>query len=163
MTDFYDRYYRKGGKIIYQSRIYRADLQANPDILYVFGDNAQRIGMGGQAKEMRGEPNAVGVATKWAIDGRVSDWFKDEDYERCTAQIRADWWRAYLHLNDGGIVIVPMDGIGTGLSELPTRAPRIYRYVQAIGLGAQPKLSDAERVRRDPTVTGFGMYGGRDK
>lgn len=33
--------------IIYQSRIYRADLRANPSVLYVFGDNPQRVGFSG--------------------------------------------------------------------------------------------------------------------
>jgi hypothetical protein len=40
--------------ILYQHRIYRMDLIANPNILYVFGDNTKRVGMGGQAGEMRG-------------------------------------------------------------------------------------------------------------
>jgi redox-sensitive bicupin YhaK (pirin superfamily) len=30
--------------------------------LFVFGDNLRRTGFGGQAAEMRGEPNAVGIA-----------------------------------------------------------------------------------------------------
>jgi hypothetical protein len=50
--------------IIYQKYIKREDLRANPTVLYVFGDNEARTGLGGQAKEMRGEPNAVGIATK---------------------------------------------------------------------------------------------------
>jgi hypothetical protein len=44
--------------------IYRRDLRANPESLYLFGDNTKRVGIGGQAREMRGEPNAVGIATK---------------------------------------------------------------------------------------------------
>lgn len=139
--------FRKG-KMIYQSRIYRADLQANPDIIYVFGDNAQRYGRGGQAGEMRGEPNAVGIATKWDIRGKDSDFYSDSNWEGCTAQIREDWLPVYHHLQNGGIVVCPLDGLGTGLSELPTRAPRVYRYLQGIGLGAQPKLSDQQRELR---------------
>ena len=56
--------------IIYQKFIYRSDLKANPSVLYLFGDNLQRVGLGGQAKEMRGEPNAVGIATKKAPDNK---------------------------------------------------------------------------------------------
>lgn len=50
--------------ILRQTRIYRADLAMNPKVLYVFGDNLERKGFGGQAYEMRGEPNAFGIATK---------------------------------------------------------------------------------------------------
>ena len=44
--------------IIMQYRIYRSDLELNPDILYCFGDNDHREGLGGQAKECRGEKNS---------------------------------------------------------------------------------------------------------
>lgn len=50
--------------VLHQKFIFREDLQANPDVYYLFGDNVERRGLGGQAKEMRGEPNAIGVATK---------------------------------------------------------------------------------------------------
>ena len=38
--------------VIRQKMIYRQDLGENTDILYVFGDNLERYGYGGQAKEM---------------------------------------------------------------------------------------------------------------
>ena len=34
--------------------IRREDVQANPNKIFVFGDNIMREGLGGQAKEMRG-------------------------------------------------------------------------------------------------------------
>jgi len=123
--------------IIYQSRIYRADLQANPDVLYVFGDNVKRVGLGGQAKEMRGEPNAVGVATKWSPGNHPNDYFSDTQLEKCRYIIWSDCNRLGEHHRDGGIIIVPLDGIGTGLSELPQRAPEVYKLICKLGLGAQ--------------------------
>ena len=39
--------------LIRQAWITRRDLQANPSILYAFGDNEGRWGLGGQAKEIR--------------------------------------------------------------------------------------------------------------
>jgi hypothetical protein len=124
--------------IIYQSRIYRADLRANPDVLYVFGDNVKRYGMAGQAAEMRGEPNAVGIATKWSPGNHPADFFSDDyQYERCTGIIFADYETAMLHDFAGGILIIPLDGIGTGLSDLPNKAPKIYEYICSLGLGAQ--------------------------
>jgi len=47
-----------------EKHITRQMLRAEPGTLWVFGDNLQRKGLGGQAKEMRGEPNAIGIPTK---------------------------------------------------------------------------------------------------
>lgn len=123
--------------IVYQSRIYRVDLRANPNVLYVFGDNCARTGLGGQAGEMRGEPNAVGVVTKVWPGSVVAAYFSDDDYENVKWLIQRDAEPIRAHHVQGGVVVVPLDGIGTGLSELPTRAPRIYAYICALGLGAQ--------------------------
>ena len=123
--------------IIYQQRIYRNDLRRNPEVLYVFGDNLGREGMGGQAYEMRGEPNAVGVATKRAPTHNVDDFFTDADYEEVIEIIEDDLEPVHEALADGRVVIYPMDGIGTGLSELPHRAPKIYAHLVELGLGAQ--------------------------
>lgn len=49
--------------LLFQNTIRRAHLRANPKNLYLFGDNEQRRGLGGLARECRGEPNAVGIAT----------------------------------------------------------------------------------------------------
>ncbi|KKL05458.1 hypothetical protein LCGC14_2605850, partial [marine sediment metagenome] len=50
--------------IEYRDHITRQMLRDEPDTLFVFGDNMQRRGLGGQAFAMRGEPNAVGIPTK---------------------------------------------------------------------------------------------------
>ncbi len=63
-------------KVIRQRIITRAEVRANPDRYYVFGDNMTGTGYGGQAAQMRGEVNAVGVPTKWRPDnneGSASD------------------------------------------------------------------------------------------
>ena len=44
--------------------ITRQYVKAHPNVYFVFGDNEVRRGYGGQAKEMRGELNTVGVRTK---------------------------------------------------------------------------------------------------
>lgn len=44
--------------------ISRAYVRANRDKLFLFGDNLERRGFGGQAAAMRAEPNAVGIPTK---------------------------------------------------------------------------------------------------
>lgn len=109
--------------IIRQHRVYRTDLRANPTVLYIFGDNQMRVGLGGQAAEMRGEPNAVGVCTKKTPGRNALDFWTDHDYDANMRQFNHDMVTIIRHLRKGGLVVFPNDGIGTGLSELPTRAP----------------------------------------
>lgn len=123
--------------VITQKFIFRSDLQNNPDVLYLFGDNLQRRGYGGQAKEMRGEPNAVGIATKNAPGMKPGDFFSDEDIT-LRYRIDDDLAPAYQHLRKGGLLVIPEDGLGTGLSQLPTRAPELDAYLK----------QELERLRR---------------
>jgi hypothetical protein len=73
---------------------------------------------------MRGEPNAIGVATKRTPSNRPGEFFSDEDYDQNVGQMEKDLEPARDHLRKGGILVIPEDGLGTGLSELPQRAPR---------------------------------------
>lgn len=109
--------------IIYQKQICRVDLRNNPHVLYAWGDNMAGVGFGGQAKEMRGEPNGVGIPTKRA----PYVFLTDADYKEWHAA--AEWPLTKLgnYLHDGGAAIFPADGIGTGLADLEKRAPLIWR------------------------------------
>jgi hypothetical protein len=114
--------------IIYQKFIRRVDLRQNPDRRYVFGDNVLRVGFGGQAKEMRGEPNAIGVVTKLAPSMLLNAFF--DDSTKCKELVQADLNRVQDALNRGLTVVVPSDGIGTGLSRLPDVAPNLNKFIQ---------------------------------
>lgn len=116
--------------LIFQEQIRRTDLRSNPGMLYVFGDNEVRRGMGGQAGACRGEPNAVGVATKRAPDMTETAMWSDADFERCSAIIDADMAPLFRHVRNGGTVVFPRAGIGTGLSQLPQRAPRLMEHIR---------------------------------
>lgn len=113
--------------LIFQHWICRADLRANRNVLYVFGDNEGRCGNGGQAAEMRGEPNAIGVATLMA-PGRF---WNDTDTSRQCAVIDADMAPLFDALRHGETVIFPLDGIGTGLADLERRAPATFAHLMA--------------------------------
>lgn len=118
-------------RIIYQSWIKREDLQANHDIAYLFGDNVLQYGMGGQAKEMRGERNAFGIPTKWEPTNRDEAFFTDDQFYTIMPHIVKAFREAIDFAgNNGHIIIIPRDGLGTGLAELPTRAPNVYEYIQ---------------------------------
>lgn len=112
--------------LLLQHRIHRADLQHNPDVLYVFGDNERRVGLGGQAREMRGEPNAVGVATLAA----PGVFWTDAGAARQRGVIDADMAPLFDALREGRIVIFPIDGIGTGLADLENRSPLTFAHLR---------------------------------
>ena len=115
---------------ITQKWIFRSDLQNNPGVFYLFGDNCERVGMGGQAKEMRHEPNAIGVATKLTPTSGSNAFFSDDTFTEHALTINSDLKRAFIVRDAGHLIIIPEDGLGTGLSELPTRAPHTNRFLE---------------------------------
>ncbi|TPN44907.1 hypothetical protein [Mesorhizobium sp. B1-1-7] len=110
----------------YLSWITRDMLQAEPRARFVFGDNAERVGLGGQAASMRGEPNAIGVATLYA----PGHYYRADD-PLALATVVDDLGDVALALNRGLTVYVPTDGLGTGLARLPENAPALHRLIVA--------------------------------
>ena len=99
-----------------------ADVQANPDKIYIFGDNTEGWGKGGQAI-IRDEPNAFGIATK----DSPRDFMSDDNFEANKARIDADIAAIKA---DGRPIVFPEDGIGTGRADLENKAPRTWAYLQ---------------------------------
>jgi hypothetical protein len=116
--------------VVFQKFIYREDLKKNPKVMYLFGDNCERIGNGGQAKEMRGEPNAIGIRTKRNPAYNKDSFFTDEDFDEVKIMIYDDFMTAYDFVTRGGTIVIPSDGLGTGLAKLPTNAPMIYEEIE---------------------------------
>lgn len=116
------------GRIIFLDWITRNMLRAEPDARFVFGDNCQRVGLGGQAGAMRGEPNAIGVATKRAPGGMSFDYFEDGNAADL-AVIDADIDKVVAAQIEGRTIYLPRDGLGAGLSELPARAPGLHQHI----------------------------------
>lgn len=113
-----------------QAWIMRKDLTNNPDVYFLFGDNTVRKGLGGQAKEMRGEPNAIGIATKLTPTSGSNAFFSDKELEHNCRIIAKDFRRAFKLRSEGYLIVIPADGLGTGLSELPQRAPETNDFLE---------------------------------
>ena len=116
--------------LIFMDRIEEHHLRNHPDWRFLFGDNELRQGRGGQAATCRGHANAIGIATKRAPERSERAFWSDADYDRLVAIIDADLAPAFDHVRQGGTVVCPSAGLGTGLSELPTRAPRVFAYLR---------------------------------
>lgn len=112
-------------KIEIWQRIIRADVRANLDKIFIFGDNLAGQGFGGQAKEMRGEENAVGIPTKKAPDNKSQSFFSDQEFAENKRAID----EAFGKLPPDKIVVLPKNGIGTGLARLEEKAPQTFAYL----------------------------------
>jgi hypothetical protein len=107
-------------------RYTREMIQRNPNTLFVFGDNYARVGFGGQAQAARGEPNAVGIVTKMS----PSRYCSDEDWDAVKPLIVRAFAKLAAHLEKGGNIVWPVDGVGTGLARLEEHAPEIASAIE---------------------------------
>ncbi len=119
-------------KIIYKKFITRQDVRNNDDAIFVFGDNDQRTGYGGQAKAMRGEPNAVGIRVKKSPSMDHNSFYTDNELMENIIKIDADINNLTKFTYGKETIIFPEDGIGTGLAQLPRKAPKTFEYLNTI-------------------------------
>lgn len=117
--------------IVFQKFIHRLDLLMNRHVTYVFGDNDERTGWGGQAKECRGEENAHGIRTK-RKPGYGAVYYSDVHYEENCRKIDEDFEALFemIRENRARIIVFPSDGLGTGYANLSTYAPRTLKYIE---------------------------------
>ena len=113
------------GELISMKKFTPGIVKNNPNKIFVFGDNLARTGKAGQAI-IRDEPNVIGVPTK--ISPRK--FFSDDNFDEAVEAID----EAFLKIDEarglGKVVVLPEDGLGTGLAQLEEKAPRINNYLQ---------------------------------
>ncbi len=117
--------------IEFKEYITREIVQTESHKLFVFGDNVERQGLGGQAKEIRYEPNAIGIITKHKPTMTEDAFLDDSFYKRWLELSANDILQIFLY---PGIVVWPYYGIGTGLAQLPKKAPKIFKTIELIKL-----------------------------
>jgi len=109
----------------------KEQIQANPNVWFVFGDNEDRKGTGGQAKPCRGEPNTIGIRTKRHPNTAPDAYWTDETFEDNIKMIIEDFRVVCEKLAKDETVIFPADGFGTGLANLKTNAPKTLYYIES--------------------------------
>ena len=104
-------------------------LRANPDKLFLFGDNNTRTGKGGQAI-IRDEPNAMGISTKLKPSNASDAFMSDDQLADNKAVIDSDIKKAKDRAaKEGKTIVLPKGGFGTGLAALATKAPQTFAYL----------------------------------
>ena len=117
-------------KVTKMEFVTRKYVRANPDKIFLFGDNLLGTGFGGQARTMRGEPNAIGIPTKKKPSNNTDAFFNDAEFEQNKAAIDLAFGRL-AGLRDGTEIVIPSAGLGTGLAKLPDIAPRTFKYLES--------------------------------
>lgn len=108
--------------------IVREDLRENPNKLFLFGDNLEGVGFGGQAKEMRGEPNALGIPTKKKASHEEDSYMTDKEFVSNVVAINLALAKIP---KENKIVVISKNGLGTGLAKLKEKAPKTFDYLQS--------------------------------
>ncbi|KXJ97973.1 MAG: hypothetical protein UZ17_ACD001002863 [Acidobacteria bacterium OLB17] len=111
--------------------ITREYVRANRDTLFLFGDNLESRGLGGQAAAMRGEPNAFGIPTKKSPSYKDDAFFSDDEFEQNKSAIDAALDKLTRAVTETiRSIVIPSDGLGTGRAQLRRRAPRTFAHLQ---------------------------------
>lgn len=102
------------------------ECEHNPEYLFVFGDNQQRIGIGGQA-QIRKCMNSIGIATKKS----VGEFMHDEEYDENCISIDADIMNIKKSLTNWEYkaIVFPTAGLGWGRADIQTQCPRTALYL----------------------------------
>lgn len=121
------QYSHKGNTCIVQKEWFSVEqCRANPDYIYVFGDNNYRKGKGGQAI-IRDEPNTFGITTKRKPSQEMFSFMADSFEDLYNTLV--DLTKLHELYLSGKTIVLPADGLGTGLAELQKRSPRNYKQI----------------------------------
>lgn len=133
--------------------ISRTIVRDNPKTLYIFGDNNTRSGLGGQAKEMRGEPNAFGISTKKLPSNEANAFMNDEELEQNKKVILGDIQKILQEWNTGKYDKVQLPPIGQGLAKLEEKAPHTWSYLQTQLNGLEKTVNSNQQKIEGDDVT----------
>lgn len=118
------------GRLIIAARLTRANARSHPNAFFVFGDNLVGRGRGGQARELRGEPNSIGIPTKHLPTREPQAYFRDEDLKAVEPVFDAIFERLSHHMSCGRRDVkltgrvYPMSHSGLGTCEKSGRGER---------------------------------------
>ena len=108
--------------------IKRKNIEKNREILFVFGDNDERKGFGGMAKEFRGEINSIGIRTKKSPSSNLDAYYNDSEYEENCRKISEDV-KSIIKKSKDYVGVWFTRNIGQGLADLPKKAPKTFEFL----------------------------------
>ncbi|KAF2073552.1 hypothetical protein CYY_005137 [Polysphondylium violaceum] len=115
--------------VIYKGNWTAKIVQSTPKSLYIFGDNDKKIGRKGQAC-IRFCKNAIGIPTKKGPYLYESSFYTDDEYIDNVLKIDLHIDKIVKISVNYNHIVLPEAGLGTGLAQLNTRAPRTFEYLE---------------------------------
>lgn len=110
-------------------------LKKDPNSYFVYGDNLQGSGKGGQAV-IRGLPNTIGVPTKVTPRTDASAFFNDKrDFLKAKKALDTKFNQIRTLLSEGKTVYISSAGLGTGRADLKTKHLEyliIYKHIWVV-------------------------------
>lgn len=104
------------------------DVRKRPNYLFIFGDNDVKKGKGGQAV-IRSEPNVAGIPTDKKPGKHPDSYYTDDEYDLNKKKIM-NAINYIIELSaEYEAVVLPEAGFGTGLADLPNKAPKTYKFL----------------------------------
>jgi len=108
------------------------DVKSHSDYIFIFGDNDIKAGKGGQAI-IRGEKNAMGIPTKKFPGYNKSAYYTDDELQMNKNKIDNAVNNIVHKLKNKNMlykgIVLPEDGLGTGLADLQNKAPKTFEYL----------------------------------
>jgi len=97
--------------------------------LFIFGDNTEKVGRGGQAC-IRPCSNTIGIATKLSC----GEFMNDDNFITNKMWIDNDIVNILKKSNFPGYttIVFPFSGIGTGLANMQQKCPKTFLYLSTI-------------------------------
>jgi len=113
-------------EVVKQDKWYDArECANNADTLYVFGDNTQEVGCGGQAV-IRYLPNSIGIPTKSKPTMEEDAFFDDSVVQFLKVEQAICNILKEMLSGKYSKVVFPGDGLGTGLAMMEEKSPILF-------------------------------------
>jgi len=130
------------------------ECKESPKSLFVFGDNDDKKGAGGQAI-IRYCKNSIGIPTKKHPNNNVSSFYTDDTYYDNCFKIYFAISKLIIASTKFDEIVFPEDGFGTGLAKLPEKAPKTLAYLDKM-------IEDVfgieyESIRKNGLQIGFNL------
>lgn len=110
------------------------ECSAKPNSLFVFGDNDEKKGLGGQAV-IRPCKNSIGIPTKKRPTNHVYSFYNDGEYDASCKKIQQAIIAIINESSKYEEIVFPMGGFGTGLAKLEEKAPKTFKYLNDVICG----------------------------
>ena len=114
--------------ILLQNRFSIKDCSNHLDRVFIFGDNLIQKGKGGQAI-IRDCHNAYGIPTKRLPSMDSDSFFNDEFDEYEAVKSAIEKLVVIKHSRREITFVFPTDGLGTGLAQMKTKSPKLFKYM----------------------------------